>query len=60
MSDIIDKAPVTVAEYMDFQVAHPEREVPLKWAEQKADATLPVVGVSAYDADAYAAWVGAR
>lgn len=49
---------VTVEEFKEFLAANPGREVPHLWKAQRERPWQPVVGVSAYDADAFALWSG--
>ena len=49
---------VTVAQYGRFLDAHPSIDKPLYWDQQKHCLDYPTVGVSALEADTYAACVG--
>jgi formylglycine-generating enzyme required for sulfatase activity len=56
---LADVHPVTVEQYEAFYPVG-ARPTPLSWAEQRQRPHRPVVGVSHHDAEAYAAWAGAR
>lgn len=69
----IGKYPVTVGEYERFLKAggysieelwgaggYGEHQQPMGWAEQVRYPSRPVVGVSWFEANAYALWIGAR
>jgi formylglycine-generating enzyme required for sulfatase activity len=65
----IDKRPVTNEEYREFLVATNYPRLPKDWSDPRGWSNqpisawwreLPVIGVSAEDAQAYAAWCGKR
>jgi len=56
----VSTAQVTVAQYQAFLTAQLGIKVPSFWDEQLKCPHLPVVGMTALDADAYCAWKGCR